>query len=96
VDVCDQFIGIVRNGKFERVFPQRPLGVSVGLTGIQMQEAVPPESAELDLTGYEGQAIMVCGYDGGGWIYAARVVDQAGPILTAVVQQAFGQDITLR
>lgn len=51
-----------------------------------------PESAELDLTPYEGKAVMVSGRDGGaGWVYSAQVVDEAGPILTAVVYQVFGQ-----
>ena len=50
-----------------------------------------PERAELDLTEYEGQAIMVRGLNAGGWVYSAAVIDQAGPILTAVVQQVFGQ-----
>jgi hypothetical protein len=60
------------------------------LTRIQMQEARPPETEELNLTEYEGQAILVRGHDGGGWIYSAEVIDQAGPILTAVVQHVFG------
>lgn len=34
---------------------------------------------------------MVSGHGSSGWIYSAVVVDQAGPILTAVVQQVFGQ-----
>jgi hypothetical protein len=56
-----------------------------------MQEAMPPEARELNLAEYEGQAIMVCGHDGGGWIYSAEIIDVAGPILTAVVQQVFGE-----
>ena len=87
----DQFLGIVQNGAFQCLVPHRPSGGSVRLTRIQMQEARPPESGELDLTEYEGQAIMVRGHDDGGWIYAAEVIDQAGPILTMVVQQVFGQ-----
>lgn len=43
------------------------------------------------MTKYEGQAIMVRGHDGGNWLYSAEVIDQAGPILTAVVQQVFSQ-----
>lgn len=50
-----------------------------------MQEARPPESTELDLTEYEGKAIMVRGHSSGEWIYSAEVIDQARPILTAVV-----------
>ncbi len=84
----DQFLGIVENGNFRILSPTPSLG-SARLTGIPMQAAVSPEFEELDLTAYEGCAIMVCGHDGGGWIYSARIVDRAGPILTAVVLKLF-------
>ncbi len=87
----EQFLGIVQNGAFQILVPQRLSGGSVRLTGIQMQESVPPESKELDLTEYEGKAIMVRGHDSSGWIYSAEVIDQADPILTMVVRQVFGQ-----
>lgn len=87
----EQFLGTVQNGEFKPLVPDPgPITVPIRLTGISMQESVPPESGELDLTEYEGKAIMVRGHDGGGWIYSAEVIDQAGPILTAVVQQVFG------
>ena len=86
-----EFIGVVRNGRFMLLAPPTALGGWVRLTGIPMQAAQPPDSAELDLSDYEGRAIMVSGHDGGGWIYSARVASMAGPILTAVVQQVFGQ-----
>jgi hypothetical protein len=88
----DQFLGIVQNGVFELLAPRRAPGGSVRLTSIPMQAAVSPESAELNLRVYDGKAIMVSGHDGGGWIYSAAVIDQAGPILTAVVQKVFGQE----
>jgi hypothetical protein len=88
----DDFLGIVQNGEFTPLVPDPgPISVPIRLTGISMQESVPPESKELDLTEYEGKAIMVRGYGGGGWIYSAEVIDQAGPILTAVVQQVFAR-----
>lgn len=34
-----------------------------------IQEAVSPETRELDLAQYEGSALMVGGHYGGGWIY---------------------------
>ena len=86
----DELLGVVQNGEFVTLQPYRAIGGHIRLTGISMQESVPPESAELDLTEYEGQAIMVSGHDGGGWLYSAAVIDRAGPILTAVVQQVFG------
>lgn len=87
----DQFLGIVQLGHFQILSPGHAAGEPVRLTGIQMQEAVPPETREIDLTQHDGNALMVSGHYGGGWIYAAHIVEEAGPILTAVVKQVFGQ-----
>jgi hypothetical protein len=84
-----EFLGLVQGGRFLPLVPGPDLESPVRLTSIQMQEAVSPESGELDLSRYEGRAIMVRGHDGGGWIYAAEVIDEAGPILTAVVREVF-------
>jgi hypothetical protein len=86
----DQFLGLVEDGQFKLLAPYRPLGETVRLTSMPMQAAQLPESMELNLTDYEGKAIMVIGYDGGGWIYSASVIDHAGPILTSVVKEVFG------
>ncbi|MFY1112654.1 MAG: hypothetical protein AB3K77_13385 [Methanosarcinaceae archaeon] len=52
---------------------------------------VMPEIAEIDLSKYQGKALIVLVRDGDGWIYSAEVVDQVGPILAAVVQKLFSQ-----
>jgi hypothetical protein len=83
-------IGIVEDGAFWILEPAAFAGTSVRLTGIAMQEARSPESKELDLAPYEGCAIMVRGHNGGGWIYSAEVIDQGGPLLTALVRHAYG------
>ncbi len=72
--------------------PEPAKDLPVRLTAIKMYVAISPEAAELDLTDYEGRAIMIRGLDAGGWIYSAAVIDRAGPILTAVVQRLFGED----
>lgn len=87
----NQFLGIVKNGQLRLLQPENLAGTSVRLTRIQMQEAQTPESAELDLTEYEGRAIMVRGHEGGKWIFSAEVIDQVGPILTVLVQKLFSQ-----
>jgi hypothetical protein len=61
-----------------------------------MQEARPPETGELDLSPYEGSAILVRGRDSGGWIYSAEVIDHASPILTLVVRRVFGSESASR
>jgi hypothetical protein len=86
----DQFLGIVHLGHFQISTPDHAAGDLVRLTTIQMQEARPPETGEIDLAEYEGSALMVGGHYGGGWIYSAHVVEQAGPILTEVVKKTFG------
>lgn len=87
----DQLLGIVNDGKFQPLATGDTPSVPVRLTRIPMQASQPPESAEINLAQHEGQAIMVRGRNAGGWVYSATVIDQAGPILTAVVQQVFGQ-----
>lgn len=74
LNVFDEFFGIVEDGEFRPLRSGRAVGDSVRLTTIQMQEAMPPEASELDLTAYEGKVIRVSGHDVGGWIYSARVI----------------------
>jgi hypothetical protein len=81
------FVGVVENGAFRIVLPESVSSGDRRFTSIAMQEARPPETAELDLSKYEGSAIAIQGHDGGGWIYSARVVDIGGPIVTALVRQ---------
>ena len=85
-----RFLGTVENGQFHVLMPVSAAGATLRFTCIAMQEAVPPESKELPLAQYEGQAIMLSGHPGGEWVYSATVIDQAGLILTQVVQQVFG------
>jgi hypothetical protein len=86
----DQFLGIVQDGKFQRLQPAPGSGGPARFTSIQPQQAVAPESGELDLTQHEGRAIMIRGHEQGEWVFSAEVVEEAGPILTAVVQELFG------
>ncbi len=86
----NRVLGIVENGQFKPLAPTSQTGDKVRLTSLPAQAAQPPDSAELNLAEYEGGAIMVQGHHSGGWIYAAEVIDRAGPILTAVVQHVFG------
>lgn len=82
-------LGIVQNGRFNALTPASAAGRPIKLTRIAMQEAMSPESREIGLAEYEGKAIMVRGHASGDWVYSAEIIDQAGPILTAVVEKAF-------
>ncbi len=89
------FMGIVQDGEFYCLTPGSEISIPAKLTGMPMYAASLPESQEFDLTIYEGQVIMVNGYNGGGWIYSAEIIDQAGPILTAVVLEVYEDDIDI-
>ena len=88
-DGREQFLGLVENGRLRVVFPSMGSPVGLRLTTIQRQEARSVESGEVDLTAYEGDAILVEGIRDSGWIYEARIADHAGAILTLLVRRAF-------
>jgi hypothetical protein len=83
-------LGLVREGQFRLSVPTGRELSHARLTGMQPEAGQPPETSEIDLTPYEGRAIMVRGFDLGAWIYAAEIIDTAGPILTAVVERLSG------
>jgi hypothetical protein len=78
-----------RTAGFAWSFPDIGSPLGLRLTTIQRQEARSVESGEVDLTAYEGDAILIEGIRDSGWIYEARIVDHAGPILTLLVRRAF-------
>ena len=86
-----RFLGIVDGNKFQPLETDSSLDSSVRLTRISMVAGASPESNEIDLTEYEGTALMVEGTPSGEWIFDAEVVDKAGPILTEVVRRVFSQ-----
>ena len=88
------FLATVEQGKLNMIVPHRPLNIPIRLTRIQMQEARPADSAEIDLKQYEGKVILINGYDGGDWIYNASVTDSGGPLMTLLVKKVFGKPKT--
>ena len=86
-----RYLGLARDGRFEQMAPRPIFAGTLRLTRIAMQAAQLPESGEVDLSPYEGQAIVIEGHDGGGWIYSARVVKVTGPLATILLRYAFGQ-----
>ncbi|MGW8959983.1 hypothetical protein [Paenibacillus sp. NPDC055715] len=70
----NQYKGIVENGEFH-IRQREPIECNtVRLTRISMQAAQTPESAQIDLSSYEGQTIMVRGEENGCWIYSAELI----------------------
>ena len=91
----EKFLGIVQNGRFSILKP-RSQCCTVRLTRIAKPASIAEElvvSHEVNLSEYEDRAIMVSGVlpERKSWLYEANVVDQAGPILTDVVKEIFGQ-----
>lgn len=78
-------MGIVKEGKF---VPFNKKG-EIKLETIGAVEATSP--LPLDVTKYEGKVIMVGGDLQGDILYQSEVVDEAGPILSAVVLETFGK-----
>lgn len=85
----EQFFGMVRSGGFYAFAPQHLEGRTVNLTTAQAHEPVPPESRKIDLSEYEGKIIEVSGRDSGDWIYSAKVVEEAGPVLSDFLKKVF-------
>ena len=82
-------LGRVEAGRFHVLDPAAIPYMTTRLTRIQMQEARSPDSAELDLSSYEGRLIVVQGHDGGGWLYGAHVVQTVKWPLSALARLAF-------
>jgi hypothetical protein len=78
-------MGLVKAGKFIAFDQESEIGLS--RTDMREGRGVDP----LDLTEYDGKVIMVSGNLHGSTMYRATVVDEAGPILTAVVLELFGK-----
>ena len=88
----DKYLGVVKNGEFQGVWSNRTTNIPSKLTTISMVAGMAPEAAKLDLSQYEGYAIMVEGHGDSSWIYDAHIIDNAGPILTSVVQHIFSKE----
>lgn len=89
VDGPTQILGLVEDGAFYALAggdSRAPLG----LTSIARQEARSVESGALDLTAEEGRAIVVRGVPDGGWLYEARVLEVAGPLVSAEIRRFIG------
>ncbi len=89
-----EFLGIVENGKFKILEPVEHC-CAVRLTKL-IKPSLPDESAiethKTDLSEDEGKAILVEGTIDKEelWMYEAKVIDRAGPILSATVRKTFG------
>ncbi len=82
-----QYLGKVEVDRFKILLPEAEAGSYRRLTTMGMQVPQPPELQEMHLDSYENQFVMVSGYGDNEWIWSAEVIEVAGPILTAVLEQ---------
>ena len=81
-----EVLGLVLNGQFISAETRKPIEVSEA----QMQEAVDPQAKLVDLSKYEGKAILIrCQTNDGSFLWGSNVVSTAGPILTALFKKVF-------
>ena len=81
-----EVLGIVANAQFISADTRKPIEV----TEAQMQEAVDPHAKLVDLSKYEGKAILIrCQTNDGSFLWGSNVVSTAGPILTALFKKVF-------
>jgi hypothetical protein len=80
-------IGIVNNGSFIEAETKQ----HKNLTDVYMQEARSLESGQINLTQYEGKALLVFTPQPseGEWIYAANITDIGTPITTQIVKKIY-------
>ena len=89
-----EFLGLVEDGRF-RILEPKEHCCTVRMTQL-IKPSLPDEAAiekhQINISKEEGMAIMVEGILAKEelWIYEAKVIDKAGPILSATVRKIFG------
>ena len=80
-------VGIVKDGSFIVAETNE----TKKLTSIGLVEAVTPQSGLINLTQYEGKAILVSfpQISDNEWIFGATIIDIADPIVTKLVKKVF-------
>ncbi len=88
-DITDSsdIVGIVKDGSFIVAETNE----TKKLTSVGLVEAVTPESGLINLTLYEGSAILVSSpqKSDNEWIFGATIIDIADPIVTKLVKEVF-------
>ncbi|HPE63766.1 MAG TPA: hypothetical protein PLQ49_06635 [Methanothrix sp.] len=89
-----EFLGLVEDGRF-RILEPKEHCCTVSMTQLikpSLQDEAAIEKHKIDLSKDEGMAIMVEGNLAKEelWIYEAKVIDRAGPILSTAVRKIFG------
>ena len=80
----EEVIGMVKNGIFvSNDTEQNPI-----LTRIRIHDSIEPAASRIDLTEYEGKAILVnCSHNDGTILWESKVVDVGSPLVNAMVKK---------
>lgn len=91
----DRIIGVVRNGELTELGSELSPELPFKLTRAPIQAGHGPEAQAIDLRPYEGHVIMVTGERDEGWVRSARIIDEAGPLLTVIILKIYeGHEVT--
>lgn len=83
------YLGVVRRGGFVTLQSDDPTVRTCQLTAMPVGDPGDPATAAIPLAQYEGSVLMVRGFFADAWIRGAVIVEQAGPILSAVTVRSF-------
>jgi hypothetical protein len=83
------YLGVVRGAVFQILVAEDGAHGAFRLTTVTVGAGSPPEHGEIPLEANEDQALLVRGIVRGTWIYAATIVEKAGPILTMTAEALF-------
>lgn len=87
INDSSDIIGIVKDGSFIVAETNE----TKKLTSVGLVEATTPESGLINLTQYEGKAILVSSpqISDNEWLFGATIIDIADPIVTKLVKDVF-------
>jgi hypothetical protein len=84
------YAGIVRGAGFDVLAAEDGRPGPYRLTTVGPGDGSAPEDGEIRLSDYDQRGLFVRGIGRDGWIYAASIVEEAGPILTLILSASFG------
>lgn len=87
INDSSNILGIIKDGSFIVAETNE----TKKLTSVGIVEATTPESGLINLTQYEGKAVLVSAQQTSDdeWIWGATIIDTAEPIVTKLIKKVF-------
>lgn len=87
----ERILGVVQGGLFRRLTPIRDPGGGCRLTRAKAKDKAKSVDAKaIDLSPYEGTALLIEGRNQDMWVFDVDIIERAGPILSGLVQHVLG------